>query len=182
MTTLTDLIKSAERKIADPKTTPQTAEREKAIAHHLTSMQNEIEIKESALAGYRKENMMLYTENKIQREALETLRAENTKLYADLCEMGDMARERSRMRRGAVIGIDLAGGVDYTVDTLIRHKWPEEKPDSLTYVLIRRMNFFGEPRNHVAWYTKDGEFHVSGYDEPVDDITHWWNLPEVGNE
>ena len=64
-------------------------------------------------------------------------------------------------------------------DVLIRHKWPEEKPDSLTYVLIRRMNFFGEPRNHVAWYTKDGEFHVSGYDKPVDDITHWWNLPEV---
>ena len=64
-------------------------------------------------------------------------------------------------------------------DELLRHKWPEEKPESLTYVLIRRMNFFGEPRNHVAWYTKDGEFHVSGYDEPVDDITHWWNLPEV---
>ena len=131
MTTLTDLIKSAERKIADPNTTLQTSEREKYIAHYLTARQNEIEIKESTLAGYRRENMMLYTEAKIQREALETLRAENTKLYADLCEMGDMAMERSR-RRDAVIGIDLAGGVDYTVDTLIRHKWPEEKPEPRT--------------------------------------------------
>ena len=97
---LTDLIKSAERKIADPTTTPQTVERERAIAHYLTSMQAEIEIKESTLAGYRKENLMLYTEAKIKDEALETLRAENTKLYADLCEMGDMARERSRRRSG----------------------------------------------------------------------------------
>lgn len=77
MITLTDLIKSAERKIADPTTTPQTVEREKAIAHYLTAMQAENEIKDEALAE---------------------LRAENAKLYADLCEMGDMARERSRKR------------------------------------------------------------------------------------
>ena len=64
---LTDLIKSAERKIADPTTTPQTVERERAIAHYLTSMQAEIEIKDSTLAGYRKENLMLYTEAEIQR-------------------------------------------------------------------------------------------------------------------
>ena len=67
---------------------------------------------------------------------------------------------------------------DMAEDQLIRHKWPEEKPESLTYVLISRMSFVGEPRNHVAWYTKDGEFHVYGYDEPVGDITHWWDLPE----
>ena len=64
-------------------------------------------------------------------------------------------------------------------DHLIRHKWLEEKPESSTYVLIRRMNFFDEPRNHVAWYTEKGEFHVSGYDKPVDGITHRWELPEV---
>ena len=75
--------------------------------------------------------------------------------------------------------VDLAGSVDYTVDHLIRHKWPEEKPDSFTWVLIRRMSFFGEPVKHVAWYTKDGEFYVSGFDDKVDDITHWWELPEV---
>ena len=98
MTTLTDLIKSAERKVADPKTTLQTREREKYIAHYLTAMQAEIEIKESTLAGYRRENMMLHAEIKIKDEAMAALRAENTKLYADLCEMGDMARERSRKR------------------------------------------------------------------------------------
>ena len=175
MTTLTDLIKTAERKIADPKTTPQTAEREKAIANHLTSMQAEIEIKESTMAGYRRENMMLYTENKIQREALTALRAENTKLYADLCEMGDMARERSRMRRGAVIGIDLAGGVDYAVDTLIRHKWPEEKPKPRTNVLIRKVcNGVFE----VSWYDGEG-WWTPGCTFPFNGDVHWWNLPEV---
>ena len=65
------------------------------------------------------------------------------------------------------------------VDHLIRHKWPEEKPKGFTWVLIRRINIFGEPQNHVAWYTKDGEFYVSGFDEQADDIIHWWNLPEV---
>ena len=49
MTTLTDLIKSAERKIADPTTTPRTVEREKAIVYYLTSMQAEIEIKDEAM-------------------------------------------------------------------------------------------------------------------------------------
>ena len=175
MMTLTDLIKSAERKIADPKTTPQTAEREKAIAHYLTSMQAEIEIKESAMAGYRRENMMLHTENKIQHEALTALRAENTKLYADLCEMGDMARERSR-RRDAVIGIDLAGGVDYTVDTLIRHKWPEEKPEKGGQYLIRIISPSGSVYYRLRGY-EDGEWHNFG-----NYLTHWWNLPEVGNE
>ena len=126
--TLTDLIKSAEEKLANPDLTLGTRRREEAILHHLTNLER------------------MVTE----------LVSENTEMY-----------------------VDLAGGVDYTVDTIIRHKWPEEKPESLTYVLIRRMNFFGEPRNHVAWYIKDGVFRVSGYDEPVDDITHWWNLPEV---
>ena len=115
-------------KLENPDLKPGSRKVASATLHHLTSMQAEIEIKESTIANYHKKNMMLYTENKIQHEALEALRAENTKLYADLCEMGDMARERSR-KREAVIGIDLAGGVDYTVDTLIRHKWPEEKPE-----------------------------------------------------
>ena len=174
MMTLTGLIKSAERKEADPNTTLQTSEREKYIAHYLTAMQAEIKSNEAELAGYRKENPMLYTENKIQHESLEALRAENTKLYADLCEMGDMARERSRMRRGAVIGIDLAGGVDYTVDTIIRHKWPEEKPEKDGQYLIRIISPIGS-----VYYRIRGseEWHDFG-----NYITHWWNLPEVGNE
>ena len=73
MTTLTDLIKSAERKIADPTTTPQTVGREKAIAHYLISMQAEIDI---------------------QHETIESLRAENAELYARICEMG---KKKNRM-------------------------------------------------------------------------------------
>ena len=98
MMTLTDLINYYESKLENPDLTPGSRKVASATLHHLTSMQAEIEIKESTLAGYRKENLMLYTEAKIKDEALEALRAENTKLYADLCEMGDMARERSRKR------------------------------------------------------------------------------------
>lgn len=98
MTTLTDLINYCTAKLKNPDLTPGSRKVASATLHHLTMMQNEIEIKESTLAGYRRENMMLYTEAKIQHEALTALRAENTKLYADLCEMGDMARERSRRK------------------------------------------------------------------------------------
>ena len=83
-------------KLENPDLKPGSRKVASATLHHLTSMQNEIEIKESTMAGYRRENLMLHTEAQIKDEALEALRAENTKLYADLCEMGDMARERSR--------------------------------------------------------------------------------------
>ena len=160
-------------KLANQDLTPGSRKVASATLEHLTAMQAEIEIKESAMAGYRRENLMLYTENKIKDEALTALRAENTKLYADLCEMGDMARERSR-KREAVIGIDLAGGVDYTVDTLIRHKWPEEKPEKDGQYLIRIISPIGS-----VYYRIRGseEWHDFG-----NYITHWWNLPEVGNE
>lgn len=59
------------------------------------------------------------------------------------------------------------------------HKWPEEKPECHTWVLIKRNGFFGEVQHHVAWYAKDGKFYVTGFDEPADAVTHWWNLPEV---
>ena len=160
-------------KLENPDLKPGSRKVASATSHHLTSMQAEIEIKESTIANYHKKNMMLYTENKIQHEALEALRAENTKLYADLCEMGDMARERSRMRRGAVIGIDLAGGVDYTVDTLIRHKWPEEKPEKDGQYLIRIISPIGSVYYRLRGY-EDGEWHNFG-----NYLTHWWNLPEV---
>ena len=164
MTTLTDLIKSAERKIADPNTTPQTREREKDIAHYLTAMQTEIKSNEAELAGYRRENMMLHTENKIQHEALTALRAENTKLYADLCEMGDMARERSRKRSDNVT-------ISGNWDELLRHKWPEEKPEKDGQYLIRIISPIGS-----VYYRIRGseEWHDFG-----NYITHWWNLPEV---
>ena len=98
MTTLTDLINYYTAKLANPDRTPDSRKVASATLERLTAMQAEIEIKESTLAGYRRENMMLYTETKIKDEALAELRAEDTKLYADLCEMGDMARERSRKK------------------------------------------------------------------------------------
>ena len=149
--TLTDLIKSAEEKLANPDLTLGTRRREEAILHHLTNLERTV------------------TE----------LESQNTEMYVDLCEMGDMARERSRMRE-AMIGIDLAGGVDYTVDTLIRHKWPEEKPvvpDEVEFkVYLARYKIDDEFifMDSVAYY-KDTGWGTSG-------VTHWWNLPEVGNE
>ena len=173
MTTLTDLIKSAERKVADPKTTPQTRERERDIAHYLTSMQAEIEIKESTLAGYRRENMMLHAEIKIKDDALTAMRAENTKLYADLCEIGDMARERSRKRTENVT-------ISGNWDELLRHKWPEEKPENgdanKKYFLRIWYADGGKFVSEIVMDTWNGftwEEYLEGY------ITHWWNLPEV---
>ena len=95
---LKELIAFYEAKLENHDLTPGSRKVASATLHYLTSMQAEIEIKESTIANYHKKNMMLYTENKIQHEALEALRAENTKLYADLCEMGDMAMERSRKK------------------------------------------------------------------------------------
>lgn len=73
MTTLTDLIKSAEEKLANPDMTLGTRRREEAILHYLISMQAEIDI---------------------QHETIESLRAENAELYARICEMG---KKKNRM-------------------------------------------------------------------------------------
>jgi hypothetical protein len=64
-------------------------------------------------------------------------------------------------------------------DRFSPHKWPEEKPECYTWVLIKRNGFFGEAQHHVAWYAKDGKFYVTGFDESADAVTHWWHLPEV---
>ena len=173
---LKKLIAFYEAELENPDLTPGSRKVASATLEHLTAMQAEIEIKESTMANYHKKNMMLYTETKIQHEALETLRAENTKLYADLCEMGDMARERSR-RRDAVIGIDLAGGVDYTVDTLIRHKWPEEKPEKPEKYLVRVE--YEDDGVMVSETTTDEWNGFTWYEHIEDYITHWWNRPEV---
>ena len=151
MTTLTDLIKSAERKIADPTTTPQTVERERAFIHYLTSMQAEIEIKDEALAE---------------------LRAENAELYAHICESGDMARERSRKRDNVTISGNW--------DELLRHKWPEEKPTydpekKNDYLLW--CGEFEQANYHPDGYFHN---FVGGCAyEFGDEVVYWWNLPEV---
>ena len=183
MTTLTDLIKSAERKIADPTTTPQTVEREKAFVHYLTSMQAEIEIKDEALAE---------------------LRAEVTELYAHICESGDMARERSRKRSDNVT-------ISGNWDELLRHKWPDEKPEKGQYLVARRYKYGdGKLQFTLAsyWFDQryDGEVYSpeseeadkwgyiknpkkiemcwmessdDGCRDMSDEVVYWWNLPEV---
>ena len=71
------------------------------------------------------------------------------------------------------IGIDLANGKDFTVDNLIRHKWPDEKPDEDGQYLIRIISPSGSVYYRLRGY-EDGEWHNFG-----NYLTHWWNLPEV---
>ena len=54
------------------------------------------------------------------------------------------------------------------------HKWPEEKPEKDGQYLIRIISPIGS-----VYYRIRGseEWHDFG-----NYITHWWNLPEVGNE
>ncbi|UUM12443.1 hypothetical protein NQU17_02450 [Clostridiaceae bacterium HFYG-1003] len=71
-------------------------------------------------------------------------------------------------------GIDISDGRDYTVDNLIRHKWPKEKPEEeksyLTRVEIKGVVSFQEMywSEQLGWHTQFRKY-----------ITHWWNLPEV---
>ena len=57
------------------------------------------------------------------------------------------------------------------VDHLIRHKWPEEKPEKDGQYLIRIISPSGS-----AYYRLQGyeDWHNFG-----NYITHWWTLPEV---
>ena len=59
------------------------------------------------------------------------------------------------------------------VDTLIRHKWPDEKPDEDGQYLIRIISPSGSVYYRLRGY-EDGEWHNFG-----NYLTHWWNLPEV---
>lgn len=60
------------------------------------------------------------------------------------------------------------------VDHLIRHKWPEEKPEEeksyLTRVEMKGFVSFQEMywSEQYDWHTQWGKY-----------ITHWWELPEV---
>ena len=59
------------------------------------------------------------------------------------------------------------------IDALIRHKWPEEKPESDGLYLIRIVAPSGLVNHRLLGY-EDGEWNNFG-----NYITHWWNLPEV---
>lgn len=85
-------------------------------------------------------------------------------------------------------------------DTLIRHKWPEEKPEKEKEYLIRaEFDNDAEPedvyevRMVAEWQEKqtDGEWYSQNF-EPgfytqddndmwyyINFVTHWWELPEV---
>ena len=56
------------------------------------------------------------------------------------------------------------------------HKWPEEKPEKDGQYLIRIISPSGSVYYRLRGY-EDGEWHNFG-----NYLTHWWNLPEVGNE
>lgn len=134
--TLTDLIKSAEEELANPDLTLGTRRREEAILHHLTNLERTV------------------TE----------LESQNTELYVDLCEMGEMARERSRMR-DAVIGIDLAGGVDYTVDPIIRHHLQEDEPKT------ERVHLYTDDTETQQFFLRGHKFYELTIDKM---IRHKW--------
>ena len=61
------------------------------------------------------------------------------------------------------------------VDHLIRHKWPEEKPDDDKQYLVRLKFKDGDTVNGTLCYdTKAGRWcGVSSL------VTHWWELPGV---
>ncbi len=156
--TLTDLIKSAEEKLANPDLTLGTRRREEAILHHLTSLERTV------------------TE----------LVSQNTEMYVDLCEMGDEPKKNTERVHLYTDDTEtqqffLGGNMFYelTIDKMVRHKWPEEKPENLTWVLIRNKGHFGNTHHNVSWYVEDEGFYVAGFDEPFDGVIHWWNLPEV---
>ena len=69
----------------------------------------------------------------------------------------------------------------FVIDHLIRHKWPEEKPDRngryLAFIEREYNNFM----TILEWH--NGEWFRYTYEKEMfvreDAITHWWNLPEV---
>ena len=63
------------------------------------------------------------------------------------------------------------------IDALIRHKWPEEKPEEGWYLVWTK-----DYEHVVAFYNCDKEWRVPFYSEPLTNIKYWWNLPEVENE
>ena len=65
------------------------------------------------------------------------------------------------------------------VDTLIRHKWPEEKPEKMGYYLVRMRSGIMAvlPFNDGSFYIDD--YMLLNYTDTSNPITHWWELPEV---
>lgn len=61
---------------------------------------------------------------------------------------------------------------EHLIDTIVRHKWPEEKPEKDGQYLIRVVAPSGLVNHRLRGY-EDGKWHdFENY------ITHWWELPE----
>ena len=86
---------------------------------------------------------------------------------------------------------------DHKTDTLIRHKWPEEKPekDRTEYLVATETHghisfsiaewneslTIDQCRDNYGFMHDVGfyEYDDNGYMMLVDDVKYWWNLPEV---
>ena len=68
-------------------------------------------------------------------------------------------------------------GEENRVDHLIRHKWPEEKPEELAKYIIR---IEYEDNGAIVSETTIDEWNgFNWYEYREDCITHWWNLQEA---
>ena len=173
--TLTNLIKSAEEKLANPDLTLGTRRREEAILHHLTSMKAETEeLKCELHEAYNASNILLeankyfgdekrryLAETEVQQMAISELRAEKQELMDII--------GRSELKAVDVMTWEVLHRA--LTDTLIRHKWPDEKPTTDGEYLARLDT--GDEVVYKVLYIVDQYTPWTNY------ITHWWNLPEV---
>ena len=84
-----------------------------------------------------------------------------------------MNPERKKALEDAIVAIDDLIGSDFVVDSMIRHNWPEEKPEREGHYLVKG-EWDGTYKNFdIAFYCSGG---WGGLD--IDKVTHWWELPE----
>ena len=61
------------------------------------------------------------------------------------------------------------------IDALIRHKWPEEKPESDGLYVVRMLSHGTiSAYDTLVYNTTYGKWYGTDFQ-----ITHWWHLPEV---
>lgn len=67
------------------------------------------------------------------------------------------------------------------VDNLVRHKWPEEKPEETGRYLALIEREYNNFMTILEWH--GGEWFRYTYEKEIfvreNDVTHWWHLPEV---
>ena len=123
------------------------------------------------LGTRRREEAILHHLTSLERTVTELV-SENTEMYVALCENVAQAEAVINEQRAKIEKLEATNS-----DTLIRHKWPEEKPEAekegeTTPYLLRFDDGNG------AWCQVYHQFGDGfGYIEKY--ITHWWELPEV---